>query len=102
MTAALQLTFISYLQIRPGRAPGMKPGAKPVWILLILVLAGGLAMANEPSVSNGEFRILSWNISDDAYLSHPTAFRNLLVLARPDILLLDEVSPSPGADGFNN
>ncbi len=76
----------------------MKQNTKPVWILLILVLAGGLVMANEPSGSNGPFRILSWNISGDAYVSQPTAFRNLLILARPDILLLDEVSPSAGAE----
>lgn len=40
-------------------------------------------------------RVLSWNVSDDAFVRQPAAFRALVRRANADILLLDEVSPSP-------
>jgi len=39
-------------------------------------------------------RILSWNISDDAFEAEPEEFLSLLQQADPDIVLLDEVQPS--------
>ena len=39
-------------------------------------------------------RVLSWNVSDDAFVREPAAFRALMRRADADILLLDEVSPT--------
>jgi endonuclease/exonuclease/phosphatase (EEP) superfamily protein YafD len=63
-------------------------------LLLVLILATGFAMADESSAVDTGFRVLSWNISDDAFVSNQAGFLSLLQRARPDILLLDEVSPA--------
>lgn len=39
-------------------------------------------------------RVVSWNVSRDAFVRDPAAFRGLMRRARADILLLDEVAPS--------
>lgn len=39
-------------------------------------------------------RVLSWNVSSDAFAQDPAAFRALVQRANADILLLDEVAPS--------
>jgi len=41
-------------------------------------------------------RVLSWNISSDAFSREPLAFRALMRKAQPDLILLDEVAPSAG------
>ncbi len=41
-----------------------------------------------------DVRVLSWNVSDDAFVRDAAAFRALVNRANPDILLLDEVAPS--------
>lgn len=46
-----------------------------------------------PADSEG-IRILSWNISNDAFVSEPKAFESMLRWAEPDVLLLDEVHPT--------
>jgi len=43
-------------------------------------------------------RVMSWNISDDAFISRPTEFLSLLRRADPDVLLLDEVAPAANAE----
>jgi len=38
-------------------------------------------------------RVLSWNISGDAFVAEQSEFRSLLRWGNPDVVLLDEVSP---------
>lgn len=64
---------------------------------LLIALANLPAAADEP-VTNEPIRILSWNISDDAFVSQPSAFRSLMRWADPDVVLLDEVRPTADPD----
>jgi endonuclease/exonuclease/phosphatase family metal-dependent hydrolase len=50
------------------------------------------------SVADSRLRLLSWNVSNDAFVRDPDVFRALMRKARPDVLLLDEVSPSTSED----
>ena len=75
----------------------MKSNIRLRWVLLALALVGGIAAAAEPSVQLPAVRVLSWNVSGDAFVSHPAAFAALMRQADPDVLLLDEVSPSADA-----
>lgn len=52
------------------------------------------ALADEGSAGGASIRILSWNITGDAFAAEPQEFQSLLRWADPDIVLLDEVSPS--------
>ena len=61
--------------------------------LLTLALASALASAGEHTIADSGFRILSWNISNDAFENEAGEFSSLLRWADPDIVLLDEVSP---------
>ena len=45
---------------------------------------------------------MSWNISDDAFVSRPTEFSSLLRRADPDVLLLDEVAPAADVEKLRN
>ena len=46
------------------------------------------------AVSGGDaVRVLSWNVSSDAFVRDPSSFRALLTSADADILLFDEVGP---------
>jgi exonuclease III len=67
------------------------------WVLLALALASGLAAADDSSIQEPTVRVLSWNVSGDAFVAHPAAFAALMRQADPDVLLLDEVSPSADA-----
>jgi hypothetical protein len=67
------------------------------------VVCGVLALAVVACLPHGEtatsgaavsVRVLSWNVSSDAFVRDPAAFRALVHKARADILLLDEVAPS--------
>lgn len=62
--------------------------------LLTLLLAAAAGLAAEAPPSAGTVRILSWNVSDDAFVAEKREFASLLRLADPDIVLLDEVAPS--------
>lgn len=63
------------------------------WIVLTGAFASALSVADElPAVDEG-IRIVSWNISDDAFVSEQRAFQSLLLWANPDVVLLDEVDP---------
>jgi exonuclease III len=75
----------------------MKSNIRSQWVLLALALAGGLTAADESSIQEPAVRVLSWNVSGDAFVSYPTAFAALVRQADPDVLLLDEVSPSADA-----
>jgi hypothetical protein len=44
--------------------------------------------------ANDTFRILSWNISDDAFVAEQSDFQTLLRWGDPDVVLLDEVAPT--------
>lgn len=63
----------------------------------ILVLSLGLAWAGasaQDGSSGSALRILSWNISSDAFAAEAGEFQALAGWADPDIVLLDEVSPA--------
>jgi len=75
----------------------MKSNIRSKWVLLALALASGLTAADESSIQEPAVRVLSWNVSGDAFVSDPTAFAALIRQADPDVLLLDEVSPSADA-----
>jgi len=60
----------------------------------MFAFVSALALADEGPAGGATMRILSWNISDDAFEAEPREFHTLLRWADPDIVLLDEVSPS--------
>lgn len=64
------------------------------WMVLVITLAAGLSLTCELAASDGKFRVLSWNISADAFVNEQLEFHSLLRWADPDVVLLDEVSPS--------
>ncbi len=72
----------------------MKTVAKTCWIALVLAFTSSPTLADEAQVADEGIRILSWNISDDAFVREHEAFRSLLQWAGADIVLLDEVAPS--------
>jgi len=73
----------------------------------VVAIAGGmtalalLACAPHPdtgaATAGGGVRVLSWNVSSDAFVRDPAAFRALVRQAQPDVLLLDEVAPATTA-----
>lgn len=67
---------------------------RPAVIFLIFALASASSIAEEAPPQSAGIRIVSWNISDDAFVSEPREFQSLLLWADPDVVLLDEVSPS--------
>lgn len=71
----------------------------PVWILVTLALLSGMAVSDDrPGIDEEGIRVISWNISDDAFVSHPTEFLSHLRRADADVLLLDEVAPAANAE----
>ena len=72
----------------------MKTVIRSRWIFLTLVLTSLFALADERPAAGGGFRVLSWNISDDAFVAEQEEFQSLLLWADPDVVLLDEVAPS--------
>ena len=73
-----------------------------VWILLVVALAGPSSWAGEGAPGDERIRIVSWNISDDAFVSEPRAFQSLLLWANPHVVLLDEVSPAADPESLLN
>ncbi len=59
-------------------------------------------MADEIAATDERIRIVSWNVSDNAFVSEPGAFQSLLLWANPDIVLLDEVRPSADPEKLVN
>jgi endonuclease/exonuclease/phosphatase family metal-dependent hydrolase len=43
-------------------------------------------------------RVLSWNVSEDAFIDYPADFRAVLLFADADVVILDEVSPDASLD----
>lgn len=71
------------------------------WLSLVVVaaaLAGSNQSHGTPLDDDRLFELISWNISDDAFVSEPDAFRQILAWGNPDIVVLDEVSPSANID----
>jgi hypothetical protein len=66
-------------------------------VLLACAVAFVLATIDAPATSNSGIRILSWNISSNAFIRRPEEFQALLRWAAADILLLDEVRPAADA-----
>ena len=64
------------------------------WIVLVGACTSASGAEDEPRTVDEPIRILSWNISDDAFVSEPRAFESLLLWANPDVVLLDEVDPA--------
>lgn len=67
---------------------------KLAWVILPVTLAIALCTVDELAASDEKFRILSWNISGDAFVAEQSDFRSLLRWGDPDVVLLDEVAPS--------
>jgi hypothetical protein len=63
-------------------------------IACVLAVFSVCGIADEPQISGDSIRVLSWNISGDAFVSEQREFRSLLRWADPDVVLLDEVQPS--------
>lgn len=62
-------------------------------VTLILLLQVMPLAASEPDES---FRVVSWNVSGDSFVTHSVSFRAVMNYTRPDVLLLDEVFPGTG------
>lgn len=72
-------------------------------VLAILLASGAVALggscverANAPGhgATRETMRVLSWNVSSDAFSREPAAFRAMLTRAGADVVLLDEVGPA--------
>lgn len=64
------------------------------WAIFLLVFAIHLCVFDDAAAGDDSFRILSWNISHDAFVAEQAEFRALLRWGDPDVVLLDEVAPS--------
>ena len=73
-----------------------------LWIVGIVAVAGASSSADEPALPDDHIRVVSWNISGDAFVSEPGAFRSLLLWADPDVVLLDEVDPAATTEALTN
>ena len=79
----------------------MRLSISSTWLILTLAWANALSMADELPTTDEEIRVMSWNVSDDAFVSEQRAFRSLLLWADPDVVLLDEVAPSASIEELN-
>ena len=73
----------------------MHPIPRVIAALMLTFIAGPVVPDNVPA--NNHIRVVSWNISSDAFAAQPEGFRNLLMTVDPDLLLLDEVSATANA-----
>jgi len=72
----------------------MKFFNKSARVAFSITFAIAFCMVDELAAGDENFRVLSWNISGDAFVTEPSDFRSLLRWGDPDVVLLDEVSPS--------
>jgi endonuclease/exonuclease/phosphatase (EEP) superfamily protein YafD len=72
----------------------MKSFKKMASLVLAVTLTISLSTVDVHAADDSSFRVLSWNISGDAYVSQRSEFRSILKWGDPDVVLLDEVSPS--------
>jgi hypothetical protein len=70
--------------------------------LLLFVFANSIASAQDTKGPGTSVRILSWNVSGDAFAKYPNDFRSVLARADADIILLDEVVPSTDLDQLHD
>ena len=63
------------------------------WAILAAAFVSVLCVADELPAVDGSIRVMSWNISDDAFVTEQQAFQSVLLWADPDVILLDEVAP---------
>jgi len=73
-----------------------------VWIALIFAFASASSTAEGLAALDERIRVLSWNISRDAFVSEPRAFQSLLLWANPHVVLLDELDPSVDPESLVN
>jgi hypothetical protein len=67
---------------------------RTVSAILILAISSACGVAGEPLAADDSIRVLSWNISEEAFVSEQEEFQSLLLWADPDVVLLDEVAPT--------
>jgi len=72
----------------------MKIFNNSAWVISVTALIIGLCLTNKLEAADDNFRVLSWNISSDAFVNEQPEFRALLNWGDPDVVLLDEVHPS--------
>lgn len=90
------------MTIRPTRFFLHRGHARASWCVALLLAGLCIAVPDarrqlpDPPAQGG-FRIFSWNLSSDAFVQDPATFRALVLQARADILLLDEVAPTTNA-----
>ena len=75
----------------------MTPIFRTASIVLVLTAALLFAFVDAPATGASDIRVLSWNISSNAFVRRPEDFQALLRLADADVLLLDEVRPAADA-----
>ena len=63
----------------------------------MLLLPGAQAQVQQSQADSHTFRLVSWNISGDSFMTHKESFRAIMRHTNPDVLVLDEVLPSVGA-----
>lgn len=80
----------------------MRISTGSVWIVLVVAFASASGVADELAAIDERIRIVSWNISDDSFVSEPRAFQSLLLWANPQVVLLDEVDPSADPENLVN
>ena len=66
---------------------------KTIWLCLTIVLTISLAFAGDSPRNNERVRVMSWNLSEDSFVTDKLAFQAVLRRVEADILLFDEVSP---------
>ncbi len=72
----------------------MRFSTRSIWVVLVVAFVSAPGVADELAPIDERIRIVSWNISNDAFVSEPRAFKSLLLWANPHVVLLDEVVPS--------
>ena len=72
------------------------------WVCIagLVMSAWAPVWADEQAPLDERIRVLSWNVSGDAFASEPQAFQSLSLWADPDVVLLDEVDPAAARDGL--
>lgn len=75
----------------------MTPIFRTAWIALAFGAALLLTFVDAPATGESGVRVLSWNISSNAFVRNPEEFQALLRRADADVLLLDEVRPAADA-----
>lgn len=75
----------------------MTPTFRTVSIVLVLAAALLFAFVDAPATGASDIRVLSWNVSSNAFVRRPEDFQALLRMADADVLLFDEVRPAADA-----